>query len=49
MAMLPSVDLGLMAEHLEAHEGVINKVEIVDMFEAVPPALLLERIPNLFC
>ncbi|MFC3041562.1 hypothetical protein ACFOGI_15050 [Virgibacillus xinjiangensis] len=27
MAMLPSVDLGLMAEHLKAHEGVISKLQ----------------------
>lgn len=25
---LPAIDLGLMAEHLTAHEGVINKLEL---------------------
>lgn len=28
MNVLPSVDLGLMAEHLTAHEGVINKLNV---------------------
>ncbi|TFB25010.1 hypothetical protein E3U55_01060 [Filobacillus milosensis] len=27
MRALPSVDLGIMAEHLAAHEGVINKLQ----------------------
>src|SRR5699024_10205933 len=26
MASLPAIDLGLMAEHLAAHEGIINKL-----------------------
>src|SRR5699024_660269 len=28
MASLPAIDLGLMAEHLAAHEGIINKLEL---------------------
>lgn len=28
MTSLPSIDLGLMAEHLTAHEGIINKLEL---------------------
>src|SRR5690625_5468491 len=28
MNSLPAVDLGLMADHLIAHEGVINKLEL---------------------
>lgn len=28
MTSLPSIDLGLMAEHLSAHEGEINKLEL---------------------
>ncbi|ASN04807.1 hypothetical protein [Virgibacillus necropolis] len=28
MTTLPAVDLGIMAEHLSAHKGVINKLEV---------------------
>lgn len=28
MSTLPSVDLGLMAEHLSTHEGMINKLKV---------------------
>lgn len=28
MASLPAVDLGIMAEHLSAHEGIINKLNV---------------------
>lgn len=28
--ILPAVDLGLMAEHIEAHEGVINRIKIYE-------------------
>ena len=28
MTALPAVDLGIVAEHLTAHEGVINKLEV---------------------
>lgn len=28
MTTLPATDLGIMAEHLTAHEGVINKLEV---------------------
>src|SRR5699024_9743814 len=28
MSTLPSVDLGLMAEHLSTHEGLINKLKV---------------------
>ncbi|ASK61306.1 hypothetical protein CFK37_03490 [Virgibacillus phasianinus] len=28
MKTLPATDLGIMAEHLSAHEGVINKLEV---------------------
>ncbi|WP_099157157.1 hypothetical protein [Virgibacillus ndiopensis] len=28
MADLPAVDLGIMAEHLSSHEGVINKLKV---------------------
>lgn len=30
MTVLPTVDLGLMAEHLSAHEGVINKLVLYE-------------------
>lgn len=28
MPTLPATDLGLMAEHLTAHKGIINKLEV---------------------
>ncbi|KAB8139207.1 hypothetical protein F9U64_01655 [Gracilibacillus oryzae] len=28
MASLPAIDLGIMAEHLSAHEGIINKLNV---------------------
>lgn len=36
MSTLPSIDLGLMAEHLAAHEGVINKLQYYYHISSTP-------------
>ncbi|RPF50381.1 hypothetical protein [Aquisalibacillus elongatus] len=36
MSRLPSVDLGLMAEHLTAHEGVLNKLHYYESLATLP-------------
>lgn len=44
MTVLPAIDLGLMAEHLSAHKGVINKLSL---YEKKVTDVALKEILNL--
>src|SRR5699024_3336103 len=39
MSTLPSVDLGLMAEHLSTHEGMINKLKVYHINTTNPDSI----------